>query len=197
VVVDIGTGDGRPVLGRAAREPGALVIGVDASAAAMAEASRRADRARVANAMFVVAGAEGLGVTPLAGSVDIVTVQFPWGSLLRAVLGFDAAVLAGVATVVAPGGQLRVLASVVPSDHVDGMTSLGAHAAPSIAEAWSAAGLDLIDLRPAWPADVAASASTWARRLGERPVWRLCGQRSRAAGGASRCGPSPWEPVAG
>jgi methylase of polypeptide subunit release factors len=44
VTVDLGCGDGRAVLAAAAGRPDRLVVGVDASAAAMAEASRRADR---------------------------------------------------------------------------------------------------------------------------------------------------------
>ena len=62
VVVDLGTGDGRFVLAAAAAGPDTLVIGVDASAGAMAEASRRAAgptrRGGLPNALFVVAAAE-------------------------------------------------------------------------------------------------------------------------------------------
>jgi 16S rRNA (adenine(1408)-N(1))-methyltransferase len=46
------------VLARAAAEPDTLAIGVDASAPAMATASRRAARVRLPNALFVVAAAQ-------------------------------------------------------------------------------------------------------------------------------------------
>jgi 16S rRNA (adenine(1408)-N(1))-methyltransferase len=59
VRLDLGTGDGRHVLALAAKHPDSLVIGVDANAAAIAQASRKAlRRNRAANALFVVAGAE-------------------------------------------------------------------------------------------------------------------------------------------
>ena len=62
VVVDLGTGDGRAVIERARAQPDALVVGIDASAAGMADASRRAARSvprgGVPNALFVVAAAE-------------------------------------------------------------------------------------------------------------------------------------------
>jgi 16S rRNA (adenine(1408)-N(1))-methyltransferase len=59
VAVDLGTGDGRYVLAAAAEQPETLVIGVDASASAMAEAARRAAlRVGLPNAVFVVAAAE-------------------------------------------------------------------------------------------------------------------------------------------
>ena len=79
VVVDLGTGDGRAVLRRAAAEPSALVIGIDAAASAMAEASRRADRRGPTNALFLAAGVEALSASPLAGRADLVTVTVPVG----------------------------------------------------------------------------------------------------------------------
>ncbi len=179
--MDLGTGDGRSAFARAAAAPVTLVVGVDASAAAMAEASRRADRARLANVMFLAAGAETLPGTPLAGAADLVTVTFPWGSLLRGVMGLDATALTGIAAVVRSGGGIEVLASVVSSDRVDGMTALDAAAERSIAAAWAAAGLRLDAMCPAGPAEIAATHSTWARRLGaDRPVWRLTGTRARS-----------------
>jgi 16S rRNA (adenine(1408)-N(1))-methyltransferase len=186
VVVDLGTGDGRAVLERAAREPGSLVIGLDAAAAAMAEASRRADRGRRSNALFLAAGVEAIPGTPLSGSADLVTVTFPWGSLLRGALGLDDTALAGIAAALTPGGRLDVLASLRPTDGVEGLACLDASDATDIAARWSAAGLTLETYRPATHADVAASGSSWARRLlgggrtaGEtRTVWQLVGRRT-------------------
>lgn len=187
MVVDVGTGDGRAVLRRAAAEPRALAVGIDAAASAMVGASRRADRRGPRNALFLAAGVEALVATPLAGHADLVTVQFPWGSLLRGVVGVDDAALRGVACLLAHGGRLEVLASVVPSDGVPGMPSLDRDADPAIRRAWSAAGLRLTGSRPASAAEFAASGSTWARRLraggDTRPVWRLEGTRSASIDG--------------
>ena len=156
MIVDLGTGDGRAVIASASADPGALVIGVDAAAVSMAESSRRADRRGPHNALFLAAGAAALVATPLAGQADVVTVTFPWGSLLRGVLGRDEAALRGIASIVRPGGRVEVLASVVPADRVDGIDCLDASIRPALADAWLAAGLRLIDMRPATPAEVAA-----------------------------------------
>ena len=179
--MDLGTGDGRAVLARAAAEPAALVIGVDAAAASMADASRRADRRGPSNALFVAAGVETLAGSPLAGHADLVTVQFPWGSLLRGILGLDGAgaALCGIAAVTRPGATVVVLASVVRSDGVSGLDRLDESARGQIADAWCEAGLTLDCMRPATPAEISASASSWARRLGpDRPVWHLEGVRA-------------------
>lgn len=185
--MDLGTGDGRAALARAAAAPATLVFGVDASAAGIAESSRRADRARLANVMFLAAGAETLPDTPLAGAADLVTVTFPWGSLLRGVMGLDATALTGIAAVFRPGGWIDVIASVVPADRVDGMTALDAAAERSIAAAWAVAGIRLDEMCPATPAEIAATQSSWARRLGaDRPVWRLTGTRVDVPGPGHR-----------
>jgi 16S rRNA (adenine(1408)-N(1))-methyltransferase len=107
----------------------------------------------------------------LDGIAGSLTVNFPWGSLLRGVLGHDDAVLAGVARLLAPGAQATVLASVVPRDGVPALPPAG-----ELAAAYARHGLELIEARPATAEEVAASASSWAKRLraGEaRPVTLL------------------------
>ena len=176
MIVDLGTGDGRAVLARAAAEPDAFVIGIDANAAAMAESSRRAARGRgpqrLANAWFAVESAEALP-GPLANVASTVTVVMPWGSLLRGVLGLDAAVLCGIASIVAPGGRVEVLTAVTPRDAIEGLVSLDRSAEAGIAWAWAAVGFALVSMRPATDEDLRQARSSWARRLGDRHVWRI------------------------
>jgi 16S rRNA (adenine(1408)-N(1))-methyltransferase len=103
-------------------------------------------------------------------------VHFPWGSLLRGILGHDAVVLAGVAQLLAPGAAATALVSVVARDSVPALPSPA-----ELASAYARHGLCLTDARPATPAEVAASHSSWAKRLRAgtaRPVTLL---RLRAA----------------
>ena len=183
MVVDLGTGDGRAVLVRAAAEPRSLVIGIDANAAAMAEASRRAARSLAKggrpNALFAVAAAEA---TPreLLGTADLVTVVLPWGSLLRGILGRDAAVMAGIAALLRPCGRVEAL--IAPADR-DGVAwpavDLPA-ATDDLGAAWAGHGMAFTSVQPADRTDLAGTPSTWARRLrlgsdaeGGRRAWRL------------------------
>jgi 16S rRNA (adenine(1408)-N(1))-methyltransferase len=196
VVVDIGTGDGRAVLARAAAEPRSLVIGIDANAAVMAEASRRAFRGhaplRVANAWFMVEAAETLP-GPLPRVAALVTITMPWGSLLRGVLGLDGALLRGIASIVAPAGRVEVVVSIAPSDNIDGfdgINGLDERAMAQIVRAWRGVGFELVALGQANAADFRTTRSSWARRLGHRPVWRLEFVRGpRGASSASRSRP--------
>ena len=168
MAVDLGTGDGRHVLDTAAGQPDTLAIGVDANAAAMADSSRRAwRRDKLPNALFAVAAAER-PPEPLHGIAGSLTVNFPWGSQLRGLLGEDDAVLAGVARLMAAGAGGVVMLSVVPRD---GMPPVPPRA--SLAVAYERHGLELVEMRPATPEEVAASGSSWAKRLRagrERPV---------------------------
>jgi 16S rRNA (adenine(1408)-N(1))-methyltransferase len=181
VILDIGTGDGRAVLTRARAEPASLVVGLDADARSMAESSRRAakraDRGGALNAVFLAGGAETLP-GPLACVASLVTVSFPWGSLLAGALGRDPAVTAGLAGVVRPGGRLEILASIEPRDGVNGVGRLHDLDAGTLAEAWAAHGLELRCLRPATREEIDASGSSWGRRLTRggaqgRTVWRI------------------------
>ncbi len=191
MILDIGTGDGRAVLARAAAEPGAFVVGIDANAAGMAEASRRAGRGRPGrrqtNACFMVGAAEFLP-GPFAEAASLVSITLPWGSLLRGVLGLDRLVLQGIASVVAPGGRAEILASVVPDDHVDGLVALDREAESAIESAWATVGFELVSMRVATPEDVGAARSSWARRLGGRPAWRLELRRVRPSRARRRDG---------
>jgi hypothetical protein len=159
------------------------VLGIDADARAPAEASRRvARRARSEDdrrAWFVAAGAEALpaGLTNLA---DLVTVRFPWGSLLRGVLGADMGVAASVGRLVAPGGRLEITLSLVGRDRNDTAgDAFGAADIERMTATFASLGLTRTEARRLSAVEVAAIPSTWARRLragdarAGRPVWQL------------------------
>ncbi len=112
------------MLARARREPAALVVGVDAAAVAMAESSLRAARparkSGLPNALFVVAAAER-PPAELTGIAAEVTITMPWGFLLRGALALDdaCAAAAGIASLLAPGGGVRILLSIDPRDGLE------------------------------------------------------------------------------
>jgi 16S rRNA (adenine(1408)-N(1))-methyltransferase len=187
-VVDLGTGDGRSVLQTARRDPDAFVIGIDADAASMRETSRKAarppDRGGVQNAMFVVGSVGSLPIE-LDAVADEVRVTFPWGSLLRGVLGVDETVLGGIARVAKVGAEVRALVSVTERDGL----GLSVRVDPS---PYDAHGLRLIEARPATEKEIAETNSTWAKRLRAgvaRPVTLVRSVREPAT--SSRLAPTP------
>jgi 16S rRNA (adenine(1408)-N(1))-methyltransferase len=184
--IDLGTGDGRSVLAAAAAQPDRLVVGVDANAAAMATASRRVaarpSRGGLPNALFVVAAAEAL-------PADLVTVHFPWGSLLRGLLGAEEATMTGLTRVLRPGATLQLLVSSTVRDRGAGVTPIQPATLHALAESYATWGLAVTKPRPASVADVAAAYSSWGKRLGagtRRPAWLL---RARFAAAGCRRAP--------
>jgi 16S rRNA (adenine(1408)-N(1))-methyltransferase len=166
------------VIARARAEPDALVVGIDAVATAMADASRRAARSAarggLRNAMFVVAAAER-PPAELVGLADEVTIHYPWGSLLRGALAFDEAAAAGIAALLAPRGRVTAYVSVMERDGT-GLPALGPDVVAGLTARWACHGLTVDEFRPATTAEIRGAASSWARRLadgGSRPVWRL------------------------
>ena len=137
------------------------MIGIDADAVSMCEASRKAARppnkGGVPNAMFVV-GSVGSLPDELDAVADDVLVTFPWGSLLRGVLGIDPTGLGGIARVAKVGGEIRALVSVTERDGL----GLSARVDPSV---YDAQGLRLIEARPAMESEIGATNSSWAKRL--------------------------------
>jgi 16S rRNA (adenine(1408)-N(1))-methyltransferase len=167
------------VLATAAAQPDRLVVGVDANAAGMATASRRAaakpSRGGLPNALFVVAAAEAMPAE-LDGVADLVTVHFPWGSLLRGLVAADPGVMGGLARVLRPGATLSLLLSATDRDRGAGVGTISEPTLAAMAGAYGRHGLAVTRIRPAAPADVAAARSTWGRRLGagdRRPAWLL------------------------
>jgi 16S rRNA (adenine(1408)-N(1))-methyltransferase len=181
VTVDLGTGDGRFVLATAAANPDRFVVGVDPVAAAMAESSRRAARPAARggqpNALFVVAAAEAIP-TELRGVADRVTVNLPWGSLLRGALALDEAAARGIAGLLHPGGTAALLLAPNARDRLAADVDVPTRIAGDLARDWRALGIDLVAACEATPDDLAAARTTWARRLQlgttpDRQAWRL------------------------
>jgi 16S rRNA (adenine(1408)-N(1))-methyltransferase len=158
-------------------------VGIDPVAGVMADASGRAAaparKGGLPNAVFVVASAEALPGA-LAGVADRVTVNLPWGSLLRGALALDGRAAAGVASLVAPGGAVEMLLAPAPRDRLADDLSVESRLGGSLAADWATLGLELCEARRATPADIAAARTTWARRLGiagdrgrDRVAWHL------------------------
>jgi 16S rRNA (adenine(1408)-N(1))-methyltransferase len=145
----------------------------------MAEPSRRAARAParsgLPNALFVVAAVELLP-PELRGVADELTIAFPWGSLLRGAVELDEGAAAGIASLLRPGGIATITLSIEARDGLDLPRLEADGACEALRDRWWCHGLQVLDLRPATPAELTSMRSTWARRLAagrDRTAWRL------------------------
>lgn len=112
VLIDLGTGDGQFVYRWAASHPQTFCIGLDAVAENMRDASARTlkkpARGGLPNALFVVASAELLPAE-LSGIADVITINFPWGSLLKALISPEPEILRAIAGLAKCGAKLIIL----------------------------------------------------------------------------------------
>jgi 16S rRNA (adenine(1408)-N(1))-methyltransferase len=157
VTVDLGAGDGRFVRHLAQTDPAAGAIGVDLCAANLRTASRTASD----NALFVVADALALpaGLSRMATRV---TVNFPWGSLLRGLLDGHPGLLTGLRSLGADHLAIELLLN------ADALAEAGCTfeaGADRVREMVRRAGGAVGDARLIGPADLRRRPTTWAKRL--------------------------------
>jgi SAM-dependent methyltransferase len=165
-MLDVGCGDARATARLAAREPAALVIGVDANLDTAERVARRARRppkkGGLTNLALVLAPADRLPAE-LDGRVDELRIDLPWGSLLTDLLRGDEALLAGITRVLAPRGQVSIVVNA---------RSLPDERTPEAAAADIHRALESAGLSDIHAAVTAVKPETgWAKRLaGSRPL---------------------------
>lgn len=171
-LIDVGTGDGRFVYRYAAENPQALCLGIDPVADAMrdisAKAARKPARGGLANALFFMDAAETLP-GPFAGLADLVTVNYPWGSLLRTLAAPDVEVLKRLAALGHPGSELVILFNATVFDDPAYCERLGVtpvdpvRAWGELAQGYAQAGLEIGEVAElTGPVD---HRTSWGQRL--------------------------------
>ena len=103
VWLDLGTGDGRFVEEMARLHPTTFFIGVDACRENLARVAGRAG----SNTLYLIASAENLPLE-LAGLADHISINFPWGSLLKGLLEPQSKVWANLPQLAARGASLEI-----------------------------------------------------------------------------------------
>jgi 16S rRNA (adenine(1408)-N(1))-methyltransferase len=108
----VGTGDGLFVYNRARQDPEMFFIGIDANRRPLQKISekihRKPSKGGLSNILFVQAAVEALP-TELEGVANEVYINFPWGSLLRAVATGEEAVLRNLRSICSSNACLKVL----------------------------------------------------------------------------------------
>jgi 16S rRNA (adenine(1408)-N(1))-methyltransferase len=174
VVIDLGTGDGRFVLRTARERPQSLVIGIDPVQDAMADVARRSSakpsRGGVPNALFLVASAEALPAV-LSSKASLVSVNYPWGSLLRTLVLPDREGMRDVVGLLQPAGRLIALLNASVTDDREYGERLGlppledAHVDERLVHGWQKSGLEAVSWHRLEPDEEPSHHTTWARRL--------------------------------
>ena len=155
-IVDLGAREGR-FTSQLATQPGVGAIGVD-----LCEANLRiASRAAGGNALFVVADALALP-GELSRVATRVTVNFPWGSLLRGLLSGHPGLLAGLGAIGRGGTSLEIRLNAGALAEAGWTLEAGSE---RVAAVLRDAGIHVGATRILGPADLRRWPTTWAKRL--------------------------------
>lgn len=131
--------------------------------------------------LFVQASIEDLP-NELCGVASTIHVNFPWGSLLRAVVNGDREFLLSLGRLASPGCGLKIVLSIDPERD---RTEIQRLEIPEISESlverllamnYSKVGFTLLSYRRLDPKQLRSFESTWARRLSSdsgRSIWQL------------------------
>lgn len=157
LLLDLGTGDGRYVARVARANPAYFALGLDSCRENLRDSSRRAPP----NALFAIANALALPST-LDGLASWVTLNFPWGSLLRGLLHGDPALLAGLQRVTRAGATLEIRLNGGALGELGHNLETGE---TRIRQVLRAAGFGIQGYRALDAAALRACPTTWARRL--------------------------------
>ena len=174
MVLDIGTGDGRYVLKSAPLHPDKFFIGIDANAKPLAKASIRLERkpskGGAPNAMFVQSAVEDLP-EEFTGIATEIHIQFPWGSLLKAVLTAESVFVAELSRLASDAATLEIVVGLDPVRDATEIDRLGI-AAPTpemlrhfLLPRYDTAGFGLLEFGILAQAEWSALETTWARTL--------------------------------
>ena len=165
--------------------PDVFFIGMDANAKPLEKpsmkATRKSAKGGLPNAMFAQAAVEDLP-EELAGVANEIHINFPWGSLLRAVAVGDAGVLESLRCIARPSAALEILLGV---DHERDRAELYRLRVPEIDATfiesvlvpnYQAAGFSLNEFRELASTEWVKVETSWAKRLSgneSRRVYRL------------------------
>lgn len=85
IVIDLGTGNGKFVYDLALNNPDILYLGIEPTACNLYEYSKKANKNKVNNLIYIITSIENMD-DELNGLAEKVYVNFPWGSLLEAIV---------------------------------------------------------------------------------------------------------------
>lgn len=159
ILIDLGTGDGRYVRSIAQAQPATFAIGVDACRENLRARSLRTPP----NALYLIANALALPAE-LNGLATHLTIDFPWGSLLGALLEGEPTFMEQLTALARPGECMRVELRLNAGALAEAGWALE-DGARRVRQVLRAAGFDIEPPLALGPRELRELPTTWAHRL--------------------------------
>ena len=157
LLVDIGTGDGRYVRNFAETHPDYFAIGIDTCRENLTVNSGY----EKPNTMYLICPASKLS-SELYGRANLITINFPWGSLLHELLREDPSLLSGLSAITREGARLEIRINAEALQEA-GWSIEGGN--EQIRAALTHCGYRICSSVFLGPHELRALESTWAKRL--------------------------------
>lgn len=179
--VDFGTGDGRLPYKLAKENPQNLYIGVDPSHKQLEEYSKKANKERLSNVVFVVGSVEQIP-HELEGLATFMYVYLPWGSLLESIAKPIPQNLKNLVSVLSDGGRCEIIfgysQTAEPTETQRlGLENLNLHKIETkILTSLQNTGAEIVEYGEVSQNELKRLETTWAKKLAfgqDRPLFRI------------------------
>ena len=113
VILDLGTGDGRFVFKNALKNKSTLYIGLDPAEKQIQIYSKKSNRRRLKNALYVIGSLENLP-DELYSTVDKIFINLPWGTLLEKIVKSNETYIRELSTILKKDGEIEIIFGYLP-----------------------------------------------------------------------------------
>jgi len=113
VILDLGTGDGRFVFKNAIKNKSTLYIGLDPAEKQIQIYSKKSNRRRLKNVLYVIGSLENLP-EELYSTVDKIFINLPWGTLLEKIVKSNETYTNELFKILKKNGEIEIIFGYVP-----------------------------------------------------------------------------------
>ncbi len=180
-VIDLGTGDGRLVYEKSIEDPKALYIGIDPSQKQLQTYSKKAQKDKRYNALFILGSIE---VFPpeIQELADQFYIILPWGSLLEAIVRPTQKTVLLINKIMRDKGILEIILGYAHDSEPSETKRLNLpkinveYIKETVLPIFSRTGFTLMELKQLQKNELKTLKTTWGKKLTfgkERPIFRI------------------------
>lgn len=181
VVLDLGTGDGRFIFKQAQTNPHCLFIGVDPSHKQLEIYSKKANKNKLNNVLFIWDSIENMG-SAYANTADKVCVYLPWGTLLQHLVKPHSSHISKICDIARTGGKIEIILGYTQENEPSEVERLELdeineeHLRNKVVPVFNRFNFRLVELVELHIKDLVDLETTWGKKLAfgqNRPMFKL------------------------
>lgn len=169
VILDIGTGDGKFVYKNAIKNRDSLYVGLDPAEKQIQIYSKKANRRRLKNALYILGSLENLP-EELYSTVDKIFVNLPWGTLLEKIVKSNEIYTKELSKILKKDGEIEIIFGYVPELEPSETERLGLPKIENESDVLKAFStfkkiFEVVEMKRLVKEDLDKIETTWAKKL--------------------------------